>query len=296
MIIGLCFVFAGIALVFCPVFYCCRSCGGCGGSEPRKESYDRDERRTAVIVMVVGFIMIGYAGLRRRPAAHVPPRRLMKRPHVCRPCRRGHRSVGAIIGLVCNSGVSTGINDMVFVVSFSMSEAATKVDDVFDKVDIVIEDLNNTVDELSTLVLEIPSTIVVPTLNTLLDNMITPVDTISTHVDELKAHLLDLVRSRGRHPPECQAGPLAVLTPLLRTGCTARHRTARSAGGRRYQNATAHSAATTANQLAQAVLDLNNLIDDFAAVQTLDSDPSISTRDPRRRNRCRALMLMARTR
>ena len=220
MIIGLCFVFAGIALVFCPVFYCCRSCGGCGGSEPRKESYDRDERRIAVMVMVVGFILIGYVRFCRRPTAH-SMRRLTKGMYTRKPCRCGHRSVGAIIGLVCNSGVSTGINDMVFVVSFTMSEAATKVDDVFDKFDIVMEDLNNTVDELSALVLDIPGTIVVPTLNTLLDNMIAPVDTISTHVDELKAHLLDLASQKRRQIHGSRPGTLAVLTPVLRAGCTA---------------------------------------------------------------------------
>ena len=58
VILGICFVFAAIALLMCPCFYCCRSCGACGGKDPRPQGYSRGEKRAVMIVLVIGLLLI----------------------------------------------------------------------------------------------------------------------------------------------------------------------------------------------------------------------------------------------
>ena len=65
VIIGICFVFAGVVLITCPCFYCCRQCGNCGGKDPRPAGYSRGEKRAALIVMIIGLMLVVYADVPR---------------------------------------------------------------------------------------------------------------------------------------------------------------------------------------------------------------------------------------
>jgi hypothetical protein len=186
VILGICFLFAAITLLICPCFYCCRACGNCGGKDPRPAGYSRNEKRAALIVLIIGFLF------------------LMCVPGAGRGIFLGATSLmlagavrfrtGCVIGLFCNESVSQGITYMVVVATSTLGQALDLLRSAPDVVDAIILDLNTTVSSIKAQVVAAPLTIVKPTLLNLVNGVITPVNGIQATVNNMTTTVQGVVR------------------------------------------------------------------------------------------------------
>jgi len=125
--LAICFLFAFITLIVWPCFYCCRSCGNCGGTKPKREGYTPKQRNCAMITMAVGFVLV---------------------------------TVGFIMGLVANSILNDGVGDVAFAVEETFSEVAAIPNNIYASTEDIIQELNTTIHNVFEIIRAAPATIV----------------------------------------------------------------------------------------------------------------------------------------
>ena len=109
-------------------------------------------------------------------------------------------SVGCIIGLFCNEGVSYGVNDLTFSASFTIDQVGSVIDSALATVDYVLLDLNQTVDSIAAQILAVPSSVIQPTLLRSVNNLVTPLNLAQPSIDGVSTQLNTIVRTMPPRP------------------------------------------------------------------------------------------------
>jgi len=150
-----------LTLLICPIFYCCRGCGNCGGNVPKQGGYTKNEKICALVTLGVGFIFI---------------------------------FVGFVLGLVSNSLVTDGIANLPYTIDQTFSDVQELPDRISGGVDNVLNNFETTIDDIFDLIEDVPNLVLGNTgqLTLFINNLTDQLVAVQIAFDSFKAQGLDI--------------------------------------------------------------------------------------------------------